>query len=128
MRINELLPLESRVKIVLINADVFAEELDKRHLDDLVDDGMADAELASGPQHDTFVAEVDAQYEVDDVVQNLVDDEVTVIVDVLSGALILLGRFDSLWRCAVCENQAAREATFRVSAEQHHLPPIACLL
>ena len=111
----------------MVNADVFAEELDKRHLDVLVDDGMADA-LASGPQHDTFVAEVDARYEVDDVVQYLVDDEVTVMVDVLSGTLILLRRFDSLWRCAVCENQAAREATFRVSGEQHHLPPIACLL
>ena len=112
----------------MVNADVFAEELDTRHLDDLFDDGMADAEVASDPPHDIFVAEVDAQYEVDDVVQNLVDDEVTVMADVLSGALVLLGCFDSLWRCAVCENQAAREATFRVSAEQHHLPPIACLL
>jgi hypothetical protein len=106
----------------LVNADVFVEELGKQHLDNLVDDGMVNAELASGLLHDTFVAEVD------DVVQNLDDNEVTAMADVLSGALILMGRFDLLWHCAVCNNQAAQEATFCVSVEQRHLPPIACLL
>lgn len=115
-----------RAVYCLVNADVFAAELGKHHLDwhgapDLVGD-------ASGPQHDTLGAEMDAWYEVDDVVQNFADDEVIVMADVLSGVLVLLGCFDSVWSCAVCENQAAPEATFHVLVEQRHLPPIACLL
>lgn len=108
-----------RAVYCLVNADVFAAELGKQHLD---------AEFASGPQHDTLGAEMDAWYEVDDVVQNFADDEVIVMADVLSGVLVLLGCFDSVWSCAVCENQAAPEATFHVLVEQRHLPPIACLL
>ena len=109
----------------MVNVDVFAEG--NWHLDwhgpGLVD--IADADLASGLVYNVFDVE---NYGVNDAVQKISYDLVSVMAGVLGGALILGRGFDSLMQCAVCGNQAAPEATFRALEERHHLRQIACLL